>query len=176
MPSQQFRETVWDWTKTILSAVILSLLLRTFVVEARWIPSESMVPTFQVGDRLLVEKLTRKVGEFHRGEIIVFDPPPASGLNEPLIKRIIGLPGDVIRVQNGIVYLNGVAQDEAYTLEKAKQNFGPYTVPANDLFVMGDNRNNSFDSRYWGSVPQTMVIGKAFFKFYPLQEIGLIKH
>lgn len=175
MLSPRFRETVWDWTKTILSAVILSLILRTFVVESRWIPSESMVPTFQVGDRLLVEKLTPRFSGFSRSDIIVFDPPPSSGLSDPLIKRIIGLPGDVIRVQSGILYVNGVPQDEPYTLEEAKQNFGPYTVPSNNLFVMGDNRNNSYDSRFWGPVPQTMVIGKAFFRFYPLQGIGLIK-
>ena len=176
MVFSSMRETVWDWTKTILTAVVLSLLLRTFIVEARWIPSESMVPTFLVGDRLLVEKITVKVSSLERGDVVVFNPPAASGMTEPLIKRIIGLPGDIIRVRSGVVYVNDQPQHEPYILEKAKQNFGPYTVPEHSLFVMGDNRNNSYDSRFWGPVPQTMVIGKAFFKFYPLQRISLIKH
>ena len=168
------RQTVWDWTKTILAAVILSLLLRIFVVEARWIPSESMLPTFLVGDRLLIEKITVKTGGFQYGDIVVFDPPAASGMREPLIKRIIGLPGDVILIRTGVVYVNGQPRQEAYILEKEQQNFGPYTVPEQSLFVMGDNGNNSYDSRFWGSVPQTLIIGKAFLKFYPVSQIGLI--
>jgi signal peptidase I len=171
-----FRSTAWEWTKTILTAVLISMLLRTYVVEARWIPSESMVPTFQVGDRLLVEKISLKTGSFHRGDIVVFDAPQTSGMTEAMIKRIVGLPGDILRIQNGVLYVNGTPLDEPYVVEKAKYNFGPFTVPENDLFVMGDNRNNSFDSRYWGPLSKDLVIGKAVIKFYPFHDIGLINH
>jgi len=133
-----------------------------------------MVPTLQVGDRLLIEKVSHKIKGFSRGDIVVFKAPSRSGLKEDLIKRVIGLPGDTILIKSGLVYVNNSALQEPYIAEKPLQDFGPFTVEKNSLFVMGDNRNNSFDSRYWGTVPYNLVIGKAWVRYYPLNRIGLL--
>ncbi|MGB8956653.1 MAG: signal peptidase I [Tumebacillaceae bacterium] len=165
-----------DWVRTLGLAVVVSLLFRAYVVEARWIPSESMQPTFEVGDKLFVDKLSYRIAGFQRGDIVIFDAPPASNLgDEALIKRVIGLPGDTIKVEGGIVYVNGAALDEPYELEKPEQDFAETKVPDQSLFVMGDNRNNSFDSRYWGVVPLDKVIGKAIMTYYPLNRIKFIE-
>lgn len=165
-----------DWGRTLGLAVVVSLLFRSYVVEARWIPSESMQPTFEVGDKLFVDKLSYRFTGFQRGDIVVFDAPPATNLgDEALIKRVIGLPGDTIKIESGIVYVNGKALDEPYELEKPAQPFAETKVPDNSLFVMGDNRNNSFDSRYWGVVPLDKVIGKAMMTYYPLNRIKIIE-
>ncbi len=159
---------ILDWTLTLALAVIISLSIRTYVAESRWIPSESMLPTLKVGDYLLIDKVTFKINGISRGDIVVFDPPPASSLDKVLIKRVIGLPGDTVSISKGLVYINGTAIDEPYELEKPINDFRAFAVPENSLFVMGDNRNNSFDSRYWGVVPMDLVIGKALLCFYPV--------
>jgi signal peptidase I len=131
-----------------------------------------MEPTLKVGDRLYIEKLTEEV---KRGDIIVFKSTPESNLNEDLIKRVIGLPGETVEVKDGIVYIDGQPLDEPYEAEKPDKDFAPLKVPEGQLFVMGDNRNNSFDSRGWGTLPKENVIGKAIIKYYPLNDAGLIK-
>src|SRR3569833_2991083 len=108
-----------DWGRTLGLAVAVSLLFRAYVVEARWIPSESMQPTFEVGDKLFVDKLSYRFAGFQHGDVVVFDAPPATHLgDEALIKRVIGLPGDTIKIESGIVYVNGTALVEPYELEK----------------------------------------------------------
>lgn len=159
---------IFDWIITIALAVLLSLGVRTYIAEARWIPSPSMLPTLQIGDRLLIEKVTLKLNGISRGDIIVFEAPQASKLEQVMIKRVIGLPGDTVSIRNSVVYINGTPLEEPYELEKPKDDFKPYKIPENSVFVMGDNRNNSFDSRYWGEVPVDHVIGKALVRFYPL--------
>ena len=164
-----------DWGRTLGLAIAISLLFRAYVVEARWIPSESMLPTFEVGDKLFVDKLSYHFAGFDRGDVVVFDAPPAAHLQEEaLIKRVIGLPGDKVKIEAGIVYVNGVALDEPYEMEKPEQDFAETTIPEESLFVLGDNRNNSFDSRYWGVVPMEAVIGKAMVTYYPLNRIKII--
>lgn len=159
---------IFDWVITLVLAVLLSLGVRTYIAEARWIPSPSMLPTLQIGDRLLIEKVSLKLNGISRGDIIVFDAPTASKLEQVMIKRVIGLPGDTVSIKNSVVYINGTPLEEPYELEKPKDDFKPYKIPENSVFVMGDNRNNSFDSRYWGEVPLNHVIGKALVRFYPL--------
>ena len=159
---------ITEWIFTLLVAVLLSLAVRTYVAEARWIPSGSMLPTLKVGDHILIEKVSYKINGINRGDIIVFKAPPASRLDEVLIKRVIGLPGDTVSINKGTVYINGAPLEEPYELERPKNEFEPFTVPAGSIFVMGDNRNNSFDSRYWGVVPDDLVIGKALARFYPV--------
>ncbi|NMA53005.1 MAG: signal peptidase I [Peptococcaceae bacterium] len=144
--------------------------IRTFVAEARWIPSESMLPTLNIGDRLLIDKISFHFCGIDRGDLIVFEAPPSSGLQEAMIKRVIGLPGDTIAIKNGLVYINGDPLDEPYELEKPKDDYQAVVIPENSLFVMGDNRNDSFDSRYWGTVPDELIIGKAVARFYPFSE------
>jgi signal peptidase I len=164
------KKIIKDWAFTLVFALLLALGIRTFVAEARWIPSESMLPTLNIGDRLIIEKVSFHFNGFKRGDIIVFNAPPASKLDEVMIKRVIGLPGDTVAIKNGLVYINDQPLDEPYELEKPRGNYKTFTVPENSLFVMGDNRNNSFDSRFWGVVPQELIIGKAMAKFYPLSD------
>lgn len=171
MPTK--KKIVLDWIATLVLAVLLSLVIRTYVAEARWIPSTSMLPTLKIGDRLIIDKVSFKLNGIKRGDIVVFHAPPASRLDEVMIKRVIGLPGETVSIKNGTVYINGTPLDEPYELEKPREDFKPFTVPDNSLFVMGDNRNNSFDSRFWGVVPTDLVIGKAMVRFYPLENVKM---
>ncbi len=161
---------ILDWIYTLAFALVLALVIRTFVAEARWIPSESMLPTLKIGDRLIIDKVSFHIGGINRGDIVVFKAPPASKLDEVLIKRVIGLPGDTVAIKDGLVYINNQPLDEPYELEKPRGDYKTITVPENSLFVMGDNRNNSFDSRFWGVVPEELIIGKALARFYPFSK------
>ncbi|MGI5941652.1 MAG: signal peptidase I [Pelotomaculaceae bacterium] len=165
---------IMDWLLTIVLAVLLSLAIRTYVAEARWIPSESMLPTLRIGDHLIIEKISYKLGAIDRGDIVVFKAPPASHLEEVMIKRVIALPGETVSIKDGVVYINGIPLEEPYELEKPREDFKPVTVPENSIFVMGDNRNNSFDSRFWGVLEKDMVIGKAFARYYPLGSVSML--
>ncbi|MHB1653105.1 MAG: signal peptidase I [Desulfitobacteriaceae bacterium] len=157
----------------VLIAFALSWALRTFVVEARVIPTGSMLPTIQLQDRIIVDKFFfKRFDEIRPGDIIVFRPPPKAHATEDFIKRVIGLPGDKIEIRNHITYVNGRALDEPYILEKSKQNYGPVVVPEGSLFVMGDNRNNSDDSRIWGFLPVQNVTGRALFRYWPVNNFG----
>jgi len=169
------KKKVWEWTRTLVLAAAISLIFRAYVVEARWIPSESMVPTLKIGDRLFVDKISYRLHDIERGDIIVFEAPTSSHLEEDLIKRVIGLPGDSVQIKDGIVYVNDQALDEPYEEEKPREDFAKIIVPEQSFFVMGDNRNNSNDSRYWGCVPQDMVIGKAVFRFFPFDRIEVVE-
>ncbi len=175
------RQTVWRAVKDIIQvvvwALVLTIVLRSYVVEARQIPSGSMQATLEIGDRLLVDKIVFKFSHLHCRDIVVFAPPPAAragGVKNDLIKRIIGLPGDTIQVSAGKVLRNGLPLAEPYLAQKPNYSFGPVTVPADSVFVMGDNRNNSFDSHIWGFLPVDNIKGRAFFRFWPLTRIGLI--
>ncbi len=152
--------------------------LRSLAIEARYIPSESMLPTLKVNDRLFVDKLTYRFSNPKRGDIVVFHPTPAleaQNFKDAFIKRIIGLPGDQIKVQSGLVYINGKAIQEQYIYEPPQYDFATVKVPANSYFVMGDNRNNAYDSHYWGFVPRDYIIGKATKRYWPLDRTGTIR-
>lgn len=145
---------------------------KNFVAEVRYIPSESMLPTLQISDRVFVNKLTYRFGSPQRGDVVVFDPPPAvqtqtQGIENALISRVIGLPGETVAVEAGQVYVEGQPLSEGYVLEPPQYLFGPTPVPADSYFVLGDNRNNAFDSHLWGFVPKNLVIGKATKIFWP---------
>jgi signal peptidase I len=162
----------------LIVAVLLAFLIRTFIAEPRYIPSASMVPTLQLGDRLVVEKISYQLHPPERFDIAVFKVPPqlqqdGYSSDQAFIKRVIGIPGDRIAIQKGKVYLNEQPLSESYIVEVPKiEDMPTVTVPANQLFMMGDNRNNSNDSRYWGFLPLENVIGKAVFKFFPFDRIG----
>lgn len=158
-------------------ALILALLIRTFVAEPRFIPSDSMLPTLQVGDRLVVEKVSYRFRMPAKGDIVVFDPPQQLQVqgyakNQAFIKRVIGAPGQIVKIKNGKVYLNGTPLEEDYIAEPPDYDWGPGQVPKDNVFVMGDNRNNSNDSHVWGFLPKRNIIGHAFFRFWPLNRIG----
>ncbi|MBL0385795.1 signal peptidase I [Tumebacillus sp. ITR2] len=169
------KKNIFEWVRTIVIAVVLVFLFRHFVAEAFYIPSQSMEPTLKVGDRLYVEKVSYKFGDIKRGDIVVFTPPPSAKVpadEDHLIKRVIALPGETVKVEDGIVYVNDKALDEPYEAEKPTMEYKPFTVPDGQIFVMGDNRNNSYDSRYWGTLPIENVVGKAFVRYYPFSQMS----
>ncbi len=162
-------------TKTISLSVLLALGIRTFVAEARWIPSGSMRPTLIENDRLIVDKVTYRFGLPQRGDIVVFNPTDrlkAQDFKDAFIKRVIGLPGEEVQVNGGRVYINGQALRENYIEEAPNYQYGPTQVPADQYLVLGDNRNNSYDSHYWGFVPRDRIIGRAVVRFWPPRRVG----
>ena len=172
----------------VVVAVGVALLLRQFVVQTFFIPSGSMEPTLQVGDRILVNKLSYHLHGVGRGDIVVFSRPPAENCGGPevndLVKRVIGLPGETLSLSGGHVYVDGRRLDESW-LPASEQGItrpGPggthyslqhaYRVPANDFFVMGDNRTDSCDSRYWGPISKSLIVGKVEMRVWPLSSIS----
>ena len=169
------------WWASFLLWLALALLLRWAVVEPRWIPSGSMLPTLELQDRVLVEKIRPKLGQsLPLGTIVVFHPPEAllaAGYDAKaaLIKRVVGRSGDVIEVKGGQLYRNGEAAAEPWLAEPMLYHFGPVTVPVGNLLVLGDNRNASLDSHLWGPLPSQEVIGTALVRYWPLNRIGLLR-
>lgn len=163
----------------ITIALVLAFLIRTFIAEPRYIPSDSMLPTLHTGDRLVVEKISYRFNSPKFRDIVVFQPPPelqrrGYPQDQAFIKRIIGTPGDTVQIDGGKVYINGKILQEDYIKEPPRQPFPQIKVPPNQYFMMGDNRNDSNDSRYWGFLPQENIIGKATFRFWPADRIGAI--
>jgi signal peptidase I len=179
----RFGNQVRENVQILAIALSLALLIRIFVAEPRYIPSDSMLPTLQVGDRLIVEKISYRFYPPAKGDIIVFEPPAplqtqlqlqGYAKDQAFIKRTIGEPGEQVSVKNGKVYINEKPLEEKYIAEPPNYQWGQKEVPDNELFVMGDNRNNSNDSHIWGFLPKQNVIGKAFFRFWPLNRIGFL--
>jgi signal peptidase I len=165
----------------IIPNTLVAFTLRTFIAEARYIPSGAMLPTLYINDRVIINKLIYRFQSPIRGDIIIFPPPEAlkeQGYKDPFIKRIIGIPGDRIEVKSGKVYLNNVVLSEKYIDEAPNYNWSSTSltpsgiVPAGQYLVFGDNRNNSYDSHYWGFVPRENIIGKATQRFWPLDRVG----
>lgn len=164
-------QEIKEWIITILTAVVLVVIIRTFILDSRVVPTTSMVPTIKPGDRLFIEKITYRFQGLERGEVIVFKPPVQSGLKDDLIKRLIALPGDTVEVKNGKLYLNDVPQDEPYLAEPIQYTYKKITVPPDKIFVMGDNRNRSYDSHEWGFADQSSVKGKALVTYWPINRM-----
>lgn len=156
----------------LVSFALVFGFVRPFVMEAFWIPSGSMIPTLEIGDRVLVNKFIYRFTDPKRGDIIVFESVDNS--NEDLIKRVVGLPGDKIAVRGGKLFVNGEPQKEPYTNKKLPDRsfYAQTTVPKNHVFVMGDNRGNSADSRVFGPLPEKNIEGEAFLRFWPPDRIG----
>ncbi len=173
-PMKEIKGFFKEFISIILVAFILAMILRTFVVEGRIIPTGSMLPTIQLQDRVMVNKFIYWFSEPEQGDIIVFQPPDIIGQEDDYIKRVIGLPGDTIQVKDGKVYVNGDPLEEQYIAEPPNYKFGPVTVPEDSLFVMGDNRNQSFDSHAWnGWLTLDHLKGKAFMIYWPIKHIRL---
>jgi signal peptidase I len=161
----------------VIIALVLAFLIRTFVAEPRYIPSDSMLPTLEVNDRLLVEKVSYRFRAPATGDIIVFEPPPllqefGFTRSDAFIKRIIGEPGQTVRVHGGTVYLNQKPLREPYIADPPAYEMETQKVPVGQYFVMGDNRNNSNDSHVWGFLPKQNIIGRACFRFWPLNRFS----
>lgn len=169
---------------TLTVALILALIIRVCVAETYEVPSGSMLETIQLGDRLVGEKVTLHWDPPHPGDIVTFDDPEGDG--STLIKRVIATEGQVIDLQEGYVYVDGEVLDEPYTLGKPSYQLDghadsipenvqfPYTVPEGYVWVMGDNRTNSLDSRYFGAIPVASVTSRAVFIYWPFSDAGLI--
>jgi len=196
--SDKVKHIIKETIETIVIVLVLVIFIRALICEPRWIPSSSMEPTLQIKDNLIVEKVTKPFSKYHRGDILVFYPPQENlnpslwgkftrligffGTDEAYIKRIIGLPGDKIKVVPNIgVYINGKLIDEPYKKDVFRgicdtgMYCGPITVPKNNYYMMGDNRNDSTDSRYWGFLPEDRIVGRAVFIFWPVNRIRLLE-
>lgn len=182
---------VWEYVKAIGTALILALIIRAYVVQAFKIPSGSMIPTLLIGDHILVSKFiygtklpfTDKrilpLASPKRGDIVVFKYPEDP--SKDFIKRVVGVEGDIIEEKNKVVYVNGKPLSESYIQHtdaavrkgslEPRDNFGPVVVPKDKLFVMGDNRDQSYDSRYWGYVDMEELRGKAFIIYWSWDSI-----
>ena len=188
-PEGKSNRWIIELAGVVVVAVVVAVLLRTFVIATYSIPSGSMEPTLQVGDRIVVNKLSYDVHGVDRGNIIVFSTPPKEDCAGPpvadLVKRVIGLPGETISVAGGNVFINGrlLAQPWLPASEQGRTYPGPspagyalhhpYKIPSGDVFVMGDNRTLSCDSRYWGPISESTIVGKVDVRIWPLSRLGL---
>lgn len=158
--------------QTIVLALIFYFAIDTFIGRVQ-VQNISMLPTLHEGQFLMVDRFAYRKGDFERGDIVIFHNP--TNPDEDYIKRLIGIPGDVIEVENGEMRVNGELQVEPY-ISGSPQYAGEWTVPEGYLFVLGDNRNSSYDSHSWGYLPQENVIGKAIVIYWPPKEIQIIRH
>jgi signal peptidase I len=161
-----------EWTYVIVGALGIALLIRAFLLASFFIPSVSMVPTLKVGDRVLVNKLSYRLHDVHRQDVIVFERPPGEPdlTIKDLIKRVIGIPGDMVSFKDGKVFVNGEQLDEPYLapgMVTAAKGADSITVPAGQVLVLGDNRTNSFDGRSFGTFDQKLIVGRAFVIVWP---------
>ena len=173
--SAKEENAVVELLKTLVCAGFLAIGIRACVAEARFIPSESMLPTLEIDDRLIIEKISYHFNDPKRGDVVVFSPTDAlkkENYKEAFIKRIIGLPGDTVEVKNGEVYVNNKKLTEKYIEEPPNYEYPPTKVPEDRYLVLGDNRNNSYDSHFWGFVPRKNLIGRAAVRFWPPTRLG----
>ena len=179
--NDKMRYLMKEWVEPIIIAVVLALIIRTFVVQAFKIPTGSMRPTLIEGDRILVNKFIYKFTQPKRGDVIVFISPEDK--KKDFIKRLVGLPNENIRISNGVILVNNNPVEEGSILKKQhyynRGDFGvegqSVTVPNDAYYVLGDNSISSRDSRYWGFMPKKYLLGKAFLIYWPPNRIRMIK-
>ncbi len=173
---------VMDLAEAIVVALVLALLIKHFILQTSVVPTGSMIPTLKIKDRLLVNKFIYRFREPKRAELVVFRSP--KGDKKDYVKRCIGLPGETIEIRKGMVYINGeLAVIPGATIQRDYSYFGPITLPENAYFMLGDNRSNSYDSRFWEQdasigrsyVPEKDLLGKAFFTFWPLSRMRILR-
>ncbi|MGI6449355.1 MAG: signal peptidase I [Desulfitobacteriia bacterium] len=165
-------KSVMEWVVIIAVAFVLSIVIRNFVIDTRIVPTGSMLPTIQLQDRLIVDRIFYKFDSFQRGDIIVFEAPESAQEDLDLVKRLIGLPGEKVEIKNGKVFINDQALYEPYIRETPDYDYGPVTVPPNSYFMLGDNRRESKDSHIWGFLPKDKILGKVWVRYWPLDKIG----
>lgn len=161
----------------ILETIVLALVLFTainFLTARIRVDGSSMEPNFHDGDYVIVNRMAYRFGDIQRGDVIVFPYPLHK--EDDYIKRVIGLPGDHVAIYGGVVYVNGEALSEPYIMEKPVADLAEVVVPEGYVYVMGDNRNASSDSRAWGPLEIKDIIGQAVFRYWPFATIGLVEH
>ena len=166
-----------EWVVIVAAALLAALLIKTFLLQAFYIPSDSMNPTLVQRDRVLVNKLSYHFHDVHRGDIVVFKRPP--GETDPkikdLIKRVIGLPGETVEGRDGQILIDGRFLKESYTAKGSPMSdFPARRIPKDHYFVMGDNRGNSKDSRVFGPIAKSLIVGRAFIRVWPISKITLL--
>ncbi|MBS1116228.1 MAG: Peptidase signal peptidase [candidate division NC10 bacterium] len=174
-PAPRAKSVVREYAEALIIAVLLALVIRTFVVQAFKIPSGSMLPTLQIGDHILVNKFLYYFQGIRRGDIIVFKFPQDE--TRDFIKRVIGMPGDTVEIRDKQVLINGAPLNEPYAVYGdwpvarfgEREKLGPLVVPPDRLFMMGDNRDHSMDSRVWGFLDVNKVKGKAFIVYFSVR-------
>jgi len=172
---KKLRHWLFDWTETIVVAFVLALVIRAFFIQVFWIPSSSMEPTLDIQDRIIVNKVAYHFREPRRQEVIVFrEVAPKGAPKRDLIKRVMGLSGEVLQVKGGVIYIDGKKVAESHPMNNDFSDFGPVAIPEDHYFVMGDNRPASADSRFWGFLPKENLIGPAFLRIWPIRKFGLI--
>lgn len=168
------KSAVREMLESIIIAVLLAAVIRLFILEPFYIPSGSMEPTLMINDRIIVSKVTYHLRDPQPGDIVVFKFPLDPSRN--FVKRLIAKGGDTIEIKDSVLYINNKPVREDYLPAGLKfQDFGPKTVPQGQYFMMGDNRNNSDDSRVWGFLNKDLIVGKAEVIYWPLNRIGLAK-
>jgi signal peptidase I len=166
-----------EWVVIVVAALVAALLIKTFLLQAFYIPSDSMNPTLVQRDRVLVNKLSYHFHDVHRGDIVVFERPP--GETDPkikdLIKRVIGLPGDTVEGRDGAILIDGRILREPYVAKNSPMSdFPARAIPKGQYWVMGDNRGNSKDSRVFGPISKSLIVGRAFIRVWPISKITLL--
>jgi signal peptidase I len=167
----------YEWLVLVAASLAVALVVRGFLIQAFYIPSESMVPTLVKNDRVLVNKLSYKLHDVHRGDIVVFKAPEgaATAQVKDLIKRVVGLPGETIEGRNGSIFIDGKPLDEPYLPPDVRsRDFPPEKIPPHKMYVLGDNRQDSRDSTFFHAVNEDKIVGRAFVKIWPLNDLGLL--
>jgi signal peptidase I len=159
--------------ETVLPALAIVLVINMFLAQATRVEGQSMEPNLHDNQRLIIEKISYHVHPPHRGDIVVLRL--SNRRSDPLIKRVIGLPGETVEIRDGNVLINGEALDEPYVEQSAYQGMPPRVVPEGEVFVLGDNRGFSNDSRAFGFVPFSAIVGRAWFRYWPPNEIGFVR-
>ncbi len=168
---------VLEWVLILLGAVAVAFVIKTFLFQAFYIPSVSMEPTLEVKDRVIVNKLSYDFHDVHRGDIVVFKSPPGedTGTVKDLIKRVIGLPGETVEARDGQILINGQPLTEPYLKDGVTTgHVEPHKVPPGHVWVMGDNRPNSKDSRFFGAIDEELIVGRAFVRVWPIPKLSLL--
>lgn len=162
------KEEAISWIKTIILAIIIALFINSVVIVNANVPTGSMENTIMAGDRLIASRLSYVFGEPERGDIVIFKYPDDPTGKTRYVKRIIGMPGETVEIKYGDVYIDGEILVENYIRETTEGNFGPYEVPEDSYFMMGDNRNNSLDARFWENtyIQEDDMLGKVIFRYY----------
>ena len=176
-PPERPRRQGLEWLVLVVASLAVALVVRAFLIQAFYIPSESMVPTLHKDDRVLVNKLSYRLHDVHRGDVIVFEAPPGASTSEvkDLIKRVVGLPGETIEGKAGEIYIDGKPLDEPYLPKAVRSREFPATkVPPNSFWVLGDNRQDSKDSTFFKSISEETIVGRAFVRIWPLEALGLL--